>query len=204
VTFILIITKRLTTKRGDHMSRIKTILLAAAVLLPVAGVARAADYTPPAEQVDATTMGMYLRGDLGASWLRSKGYSKDNAFALSGGVGYQYTDYLRGELAVDWSGKYKVAPGAKLSTTAVMGNVYFDVKNDSMFTPYVGAGLGYGWVRGSGVNKDSGLAFGANAGVSVDLTSNLAVDVGYRFRDIAVKGPDPREHQIMTGIRFKF
>jgi opacity protein-like surface antigen len=186
------------------MSRFKTILLAAAVLLPVTGVAKAADYTPPEPQVDATTMGMYLRGDLGASWLRSKGYSKDNAFAFSGGVGYQYTDYLRGELAVDWSGKYKVAPGAKLSTTAIMGNVYFDVKNDSMFTPYVGAGLGYGWVNGSGTPNKDGLAFGANAGVSVDLTTNLAIDVGYRFRDIAVKGTDPREHQIMTGFRFKF
>lgn len=186
------------------MSRFKSILLAAAVLLPVAGVAQAADYTPPAEQVDAATMGMYLRGDLGASFLRSSGYSKDTAFALSGGIGYQYTDYLRGELAVDWSGKYKVAPGASISTSAIMGNVYFDVKNDSMFTPYVGAGLGYGWVNGSGTPNGHGLAFGANAGVSVDLTSNLAVDVGYRFRDIAVSGTDPREHQIMTGFRFKF
>ncbi len=186
------------------MSRFKSTLLAAAVLLPVAGVAQAADYNPPAEQIDPTTMGMYLRGDLGASWLRSKNYAHDTGFAFSGGVGYQYTDYLRGELAVDWSGKYKVAPGVSLSTTAIMGNVYFDVKNDSMFTPYVGAGLGYGWVNGSGTGNNSGLAFGANAGVSVDLTTNLAVDVGYRFRDIAVKGPDPIEHQIMTGLRFKF
>jgi opacity protein-like surface antigen len=186
------------------MSRIKTILLAGAVLLPLAGMAQAADYTPPAEPVDATTMGMYLRGDLGMSWLRSKGYAKDSAFAFSGGVGYQYTDYLRGELAVDWSGKYKIAPGASISTTAILGNVYFDVQNDSMFTPYVGAGLGYGWVNGSGTGNKSGLALGANAGVSVDLTNNLAVDVGYRFRDIAVKGTDPREHQIMTGLRFKF
>jgi opacity protein-like surface antigen len=185
------------------MSRIKSILLAGAVLLPIAGAAQAADYTPPV-QADATTMGMYLRGDLGASFLRSSAYNHSTAFALSGGVGYQYTDYLRGELAVDWSGKYKVAPGARISTTAILGNVYFDLKNDSMFTPYVGAGLGYGWVNGSGTGSKSGLAFGANAGVSVDLSSNLAVDVGYRFRDIAVKGTDPREHQIMTGIRFKF
>ena len=40
------------------MSRIKSLLLAAAVLLPVSGIAQAADYTPPAEQVDATTLGM--------------------------------------------------------------------------------------------------------------------------------------------------
>lgn len=185
------------------MSRFKTLLLAAAVLLPVAGVAKAADYTPE-PQVDAATMGMYLRGDLGASWLRSSGWSKDSAMAFSGGVGYQYTDYLRGELAVDWSGRYKVAPGARISTAAIMGNVYVDAKNDSMFTPYVGAGVGYGWVNGSGTPDRSGVAFGAQAGVAVDLTSNLAIDVGYRFRDIAVKGPDPREHQIMTGIRFKF
>ncbi len=186
------------------MLRFKSLLLAAALVLPAAGIAKAADYTPPAEQVDATTMGLYLRGDLGASWLRSSGWSKDHAFAFSGGVGYQYTDYLRGELAVDWSGRYTIAPGAKISTGAVLGNVYFDVKNDSMFTPYVGAGLGYGWINGSGTADKSGLAMGVNAGVSVDLTSNLAVDVGYRFRDIAVKGTDPREHQIMTGLRFKF
>jgi opacity protein-like surface antigen len=78
------------------------------------------------------------------------------------------------------------------------------LENDSAFTPYVGAGVGYGWVnRDLGADR-SGLAAGLSAGVAVDLTSNIAVDVGYRFRDTMIKGSNPLEHQVTAGIRFSF
>ena len=88
-------------------------------------------------------MGFYLRGDLGWSFLDWG--DDDSAFAVGGGVGYQFNDYLRSDLRVDWSGDYDIGDGADASLTTVLGNIYFDWANDSIFTPYVGAGAGYGW-----------------------------------------------------------
>jgi outer membrane autotransporter protein len=150
-------------------------------------------------------MGLYLRGDIGWSFLEWSGGADDSALLLGGGVGYRYNDNFRTDLTVDWAGKYDVAPGAKLSTTTVLGNMYFDWANTSAFTPYVGAGLGYGWANGSGgAVDDSGLAMGLAAGVAVDLTRNVAVDAGYRFRDIMISGPDSKEHQATIGLRYSF
>ena len=185
------------------MNNFKMILLAAAVLLPLSGVARAADIDPAVPTDEATAMGLYLRADAGWSMLDFAG--KDNSYTAGLGVGYQYNDYFRTDITGEWSGKYNVAPGASISTRAILGNAYFDLSNDTMFTPYVGVGAGYGWVNGKGTAvDDSGLVFGAAAGVAVDLTNNIAVDVGYKVRDFAVAGKDPIEHAVTAGLRFKF
>ena len=44
---------------------------------------------------------------------------------------------LRSDLRVDWSGNYDVGDDADASLTTVLGNVYFDWANDSIFTPYI-------------------------------------------------------------------
>jgi opacity protein-like surface antigen len=197
---------RNSTVRLSVMKMFKMVLLAGAVLLPMSAVARAADIAPDVPSDVATSQyGMYLRADAGWSFLRWSGGADDDAFVFGGGLGYQFTDMFRADLTADWAGKYTVAPGAKLSTTTVLANGYIDFANDTMFTPYVGAGAGYGWVNGSGTAPDdSGFAVGLAAGVAVDLTSNLAVDVGYRFRDTMITGPDVKEHQATVGLRFKF
>ena len=38
-------------------------------------------------------------------------------------------------------------------------------------------------------------------GVSVDLSESVALDAGYRYRDIIDAGDD---HSVLGGIRFKF
>ncbi len=184
---------------------IKTMLLAGAMLAPVAVAAKAADLDPPAA-ADPSLMGLYLRADAGWSWLDWNGGDNDNNFVAGGGIGYRFTDNFRTDITADWSGDYKVVPGGEISTTTVLGNLYFDWANDSMFTPYIGVGAGYGWVNasGGGLDDDSGLALGASAGVAVNLTNNLAIDAGYRFRDIMVSGPDTKEHQALVGLRFSF
>ena len=185
------------------MKMFKVILLAG-VLAVSSGGAYAADTDPYVPSDAATTTGFYLRGDAGASFLNWSGGNDDTSWVAGGGVGYQFNDNFRADVTADWSGSYSIAPGATLDTTVVLGNAYFDLKNNSMFTPYVGGGVGYGWASGPGYADTSGLAYSLAAGVSVDMTSNLALDVGYRFRDIVVSSDDPREHQITAGIRFKF
>ncbi len=188
------------------MNMIKMILLAGVVALPLSVSARAADIAPDVpSEVETSNYGLYLRGDVGASFLKWSGGSDDTAFVGGGGIGYQYSDMFRMDLTADYAGKYSIAPGANISTTTVLGNAYLDFANDTMFTPYVGAGVGYGWVNGNGGAADKdGLALGLAAGVGVDLTSNLTIDVGYRFRDIMVSGADTKEHQATVGKRFKF
>ncbi len=185
------------------MKALKVSLLAAAMLISAGAVARAADADVPSDTYQA--MGFYLRGDLGWSFLDWGGGDNDSALAVGGGVGYKFNDNLRSDVRLDWAGDYKVGPDADLSVTTVLGNLYFDMANDTMFTPYVGAGAGYGWVNSSGGgDDDSGLAFALMAGVGIEMTDNITLDVGYRYRDVMVSGSDPGEHQILGGVRIGF
>jgi opacity protein-like surface antigen len=188
------------------MNMIKALMLAGVVALPLSVSAQAADMAPEVPtEVDTSQIGIYLRGDIGWSFLEWSGGADDSAFVGGGGVGYQFNDMFRADITADWSAGYDVAPGAEISTTTLLGNAYLDWSNDSMFTPYVGVGVGYGWVDGKGAAADrDGVALGLATGVAVDLTNNLAVDLGYRFRDIMVSGSDPQEHQATVGLRFKF
>ena len=70
---------------------------------------------------------------------------------------------------------------------------------------HVGVGAGYGWVNRAGLGvSDQGIALGATVGASLDMTSNLALDVGYHFRDTMISGDDAIEHSVTAGLRFKF
>ena len=73
-----------------------------------------------------------------------------------------------------------------------------------MFTPYVGAGVGYGWVDADHGGSDDGLTYALMAGVSVDMSQSVALDVGYRYRELMISGEDPSDHSALAGIRFKF
>ncbi len=196
------------------MKFFKATILAGAVMLPIAMSAQAADIDDPVVDesapadpapADPSLIGLYLRGDVGWSILDVQGGSDDDNFVIGGGIGYQFSDLFRVDVTADFSGEYEVAPGAEISTATVLGNLYFDWANDTMFTPYVGGGIGYGFVDGSGAAvDDDGLAYGAAAGVAVGLTDNLDVDVGYRFRTISISGDDTQEHQGAVGMRLKF
>lgn len=185
------------------MKHIRILLLASAVALPLVSVAQAADpieEQPISEPAPASDLGIYFRGDVGYSALEWSGGDDDGGWVAGGGIGYRISDYFRTDLTLDWAGDYDVGAGGDLSTTTVMGNAYFDWANETAFTPYVGAGVGYSWVD----NNPNGLTLGLAAGVAVDLTDNIALDAGYRLRDISASGPDPMEHQFTAGMRFSF
>ncbi|MDF1607963.1 porin family protein [Hoeflea sp. YIM 152468] len=137
---------------------------------------------PVTQPVEIGT-GWYLRGDLGYS-LKTRGaatsYSVFNtgppatytdtafdSFALDGGAsgsvgfGYNFTDYLRGDLTFDYSrGNFTGTTSSGLACTALgggqcasvesqnveqygfMANAYVDLGTIVGFTPYAGAGAG--------------------------------------------------------------
>jgi opacity protein-like surface antigen len=168
-----------------------------------AGSAQAADIdTPTPEQYEA--LGWYLRADAAWSFLQWYGGRDDDALGVGGGVGYQFTPNIRADVRGDWSGDYNIGGGADMSMTTVLGNLYYDFPNDSFLTPYLGAGIGYGWAPIDGGEDKEGLAYSLMAGSSIDLSESVSLDVGYRFREIIDSSADPMDHSVMGGVRFKF
>jgi opacity protein-like surface antigen len=181
------------------MKAFRISLLAAAMVAGAAVTAQAADMGP----TDQST-GFYVRGDAGWSFLDWAGGDNGSAPLFGAGLGYRFTDNLRADVRGDWAGNYSVAPGSDMSISSVLGNLYFDWPTGTAFTPYVGAGLGYGYASIDNAPNRDGLTYGLMAGVGIDLTQNVALDVGYRFREILANGPDPFVNEVTAGVRFSF
>ncbi len=102
----------------------------------------------------------------------------------------------------------------------LMGSAYYDFHNESIVTPYLGAGIGAGFVTGSyeinGNDRkidDTVLAWHASAGLGVALTDSVTADLGYRYlgtsnttshfwgNDVET---DISAHEFSLGVRFGF
>jgi opacity protein-like surface antigen len=209
------------------------VLLAAVSPLPVL----AADYDPPlmAEETPEYVpvevgSGWYLRGDIGYNINETPyefdylGSETDNTRIFGSlGFGYQFTQYLRGELNVgllshdSWE-----SAGASLENTvwSGMANVYADLGTFAGFTPYVGAGAGMVYSRS---NAEIGLldysddqyefAYSLGAGVAYRMSQNWSVDLGYQY--LATPGLEYVDvdtldvekgidyHQVKVGLRYE-
>lgn len=97
--------------------------------------------------------------------------------------------------------------GATMSTLSFMGNVYADLGTYAGFTPYAGAGAGYSYVTWTnltnslyctgacpvgfigdtvhGGTKSWRFSYNLMAGVAYDVSSNMKIDVGYKYRRVA-------------------
>lgn len=99
---------------------------------------------------------------------------------------------------------------ANYTAWSVMANGYVDLGTYAGFTPYVGAGAGMTWVNWDSTNSanfcangtgacpvnfvantvypgesDLRFAYAFMAGVAMDVSKNLKIDLGYRYRHIA-------------------
>jgi len=182
------------------MGVFKRLVLAATAVAALSATAMAADADGSPESV----MGLYLRGDIGWSQLEWSGGADDGGWAIGTGIGAYMTEQLRTDLRLDYGGSYSIGGGRDMSVTTLTGNLYFDIPTNTAFTPYVGAGLGYGWVPVDGGSDRDGLTLALMAGAGFDMTDRLTLDAGYRFRDIMTSGADPREHQLLIGLRYGF
>lgn len=185
------------------MGVFKRLVLASAALSALSALSATAMATD-ADRSPESVMGLYLRGDIGWSQLAWSGGADDGGWALGAGIGTHLTEQLRTDLRFDYGGSYAIGGGRDMSVTTLTGNLYFDIPTSTMFTPYVGAGLGYGWVPVDGGSDRDGLALALMAGAGFDMTDNLTLDVGYRFRDVMTSGPDASDHQLLFGLRYGF
>lgn len=94
-------------------------------------------------------------------------------------------------------------------------NFYYDLDTGTSVTPYVGVGVGYARIaedtNGAESNEDN-FAYNVGAGVSVNLTYNMDVEVGYRFTDYGkIKDRNPEyakrnydSQEVLLGLRYTF
>ncbi|MDC9824029.1 outer membrane beta-barrel protein [Devosia sp. ZB163] len=169
-------------------------------------------------------------------------FGADTGWLVGAAVGVRITDNLRGEVEVstgslglndvtisggpaapvDGSVALPLTDGSA-STTYLLGNVWFDIDTGAGFTPYVGAGVGVGFVSadaviGAPLNASVdlsgwGLAYQVGAGVKIDVADNIALDLGYRWKaivDAEVEGngndavADYGSHVVQAGLTFGF
>jgi opacity protein-like surface antigen len=199
------------------MGAFKKTLTGFVCLAAMVAPAMAADYTAPSQGA------WYLRGEAGVGITDFSILDGETAFAMGVGIGYKYNEMLRTDITFDAAFDYSdsvtlgAVGAAPLVATAsvdaydIMLNGYFDLPMFGAFKPYIGAGIGYGWVDGSVsagggtiAGDDDGLALGGMAGITFDLSEQMAIDVGYKYRVIMISGEDFDDHLIRGGLRFYF
>ena len=157
----------------------------------------------------------------GSSYTTQSGagdFSKDVSLNL--GVGYTFTDMFRADVTVgrisaafDGSGACDPSAPVDCERTAradfagysVLANAYVNLGTIIGLTPYVGAGVGYTYLKwddiqtqnrcggilcdGSAVTSHPGESgwrptYALMAGVAYDVTDTLKLDIGYRYLNI--------------------
>ncbi len=92
-------------------------------------------------------------------------------------------------------------------------NGYYDFKNSSDFTPYIGAGIGIGGFVNESLSQYYGAAFAYQVGGGVDysITDKISVGVKYRYTGLAnekinnsIGNSEVASHNIYAGARFYF
>ena len=161
--------------------------------------------------------------DLATGYLVSAAIGHQvGAFRVEGEFVYADNDY--DDLADEAQGIF--IDDASISQASALVNVIYDFRNAGPWTPYVGAGIGYGVVRYDDQESDpddaidetdEGFTWQLKAGVSYAFSDSLSLDAGYRY----LKAPEfeyseedlgetfdlnieTEVHVVTVGLRFAF
>ncbi|ONK25338.1 hypothetical protein BLX87_00060 [Bacillus sp. VT-16-64] len=117
------------------------------------------------------------------------------------GVGYQFNNYLRADATVGYSQRDSNYYETTTDLWEAMANAYVDLGNYYGITPYVGGGIGFANVnydyqgpvdarlKSGGTNR---FEWALMAGIAVDITPRLKLDLGYRYAASASNIPSSR------------
>ena len=200
----------------------------------------------PVPEPPAALGGWYLRGDISYDFetkgtifvntsLSSTSYIDmdfDDAWNIGVGLGYTFNDWFRADITGDIrTPAHWEDADTDVAISTIMLNGYATLGSFSGISPYVGAGIGGAHVNWSsitvpgigpvGVYTNDPLwrfAYALMAGVSFDVTENLAIDAGYRFTAIddgrmvyddpafpgLVDYTDMQLHELRIGARYTF
>jgi opacity protein-like surface antigen len=161
--------------------------------------------------------------------------SLGNGMTASLGAGIK-SKWLRTDVTVDYASPVKyqgtvLAAGdttAKIQATTALLNGYIDLGTWYHITPYIGGGVGAAYARvsdyvgtaappvgGEGAKSRWNFAWAGMAGVAVPVSTNMMVDVGYRYLNIgdlatannvfaATTFKNLAAHEVRVGLRWSF
>jgi outer membrane protein OmpA-like peptidoglycan-associated protein/outer membrane protein W len=183
-----------------------------------------------------TTPGWYVGAGVGAAFpenptihagVKDDAKDRNTALDLLGDGGYAWANGLRleGEFLhnqYDVKSINGIPANGHVTNDALFANGFYDIKTGTIFTPYVGAGIGPDFVRVGNVGT-TGSALKGNtvvgayqgiAGVAAQLDPNWAVTADYRYissfdpKVDMTRGGEGRisnaSHNIILGVRYSF
>ena len=147
-----------------------------------------------------------VKYDVGVALGMAIGYKLDENFRVEGEIAYQHND-------LDTINSNAVS--GDVQSVAFLANGYFDFKNNSPFTPYIGAGIGIAGVFISNINNntftDDAAAFAYHVGTGVDYKLNNKFTVGLKYRFFGTSDPqfyygdiEYQSHNVYAGISYSF
>ena len=148
--------------------------------------------------------------------LGNVGYAFGNGFRVEGEYFHNQNNIKTVEAAT--------AAGGHISNNALFANVFYDCNMGSMFTPYVGAGVGPDFVNVKSVGAANNVGYLRGdtvvggyqgiVGVSAQLDDNWAATADYRYIgsydpkvDSSIRGQgrvDNASHNLIVGVRYSF
>jgi opacity protein-like surface antigen len=186
--------------------------------------------------------GPYISGNLGVSMPSDSDgtdstapgvtmtYESDKGLAFGVAGGYNFgTTRIEGEIAYQKNDLDKVSvsgiPGSvdltgDTSNLALLLNGYYDFQNDSAFTPFISAGLGFAKIDVSDItlvgfgpltNSDDDTVFAYQIGVGAGYAINEKTTFDVKYRYFGTSDPDfdttsveYSSHNFYAGVRVAF
>lgn len=119
--------------------------------------------------------------------------ASETGFVATAAVGFDYADGIRTELEYRYasSGVESVTPAVRTGLPApvndelnahfILSNFYYDFRNSSPLTPFIGLGVGGAFVENENADRDAALAYQGRAGISYAFNDGFSADVEYVY-----------------------
>ena len=150
--------------------------------------------------------------DTGAGIVWAVGNSFQNGGRVEAELGYRSNSF--DEFKVDGGGKVDI--DGDIRSSSLMGNAYYDISTEGSFSPYIGAGLGFAYLKADfdyfdseDDEDDTVFAYQLILGGSFASSEQFSVDLQYRYfatDDPEFDGLDAEysTHNVMVGFRRSF
>jgi len=150
-------------------------------------------------QADEGTTG-FIGLDLGYSQINDTFGVDDNDLDFGIKLGAQDNDWRTTFSYIYFdSGDYDYS-----QSTVDLSVDYFILGSGNTVKPYIGGVIGYTWLDDDhSATDDSGMVYGGEAGIVIDITESIDLDLGYRYSWLDLDTIDD-SHRGYIGINYKF
>lgn len=135
----------------------------------------------------------------------------DTGFGLAVALGKKFNNNFRGEIEYTFrKHEFEDVADEYARTHAMMFNMLYDIENGSDITPYLGGGLGVGWIEEA---DGSEFAYQLLAGINYAVTERADLILGYRYAGMTDADQDidgvnlsasVDSHNFEFGVKYSF